>query len=48
MCTCVPGVVTAGPGQDSVEGGEEVKEGPSQDDNIIHLPVKQDYFTCVA
>ena len=40
VCTCVPGVVAAGPGQHSVEGGEEVEEGPGQNDNIIHHHVK--------
>lgn len=40
MCTCVPGVVTAGPRQDIMEGGEKVEEGPGQYDNIIHHSVK--------
>jgi len=39
MFTCVPGVVAAGPGEYSVEGGEEVEEGPSHDDNVIHHTV---------
>lgn len=39
MFTCVPSVVTAGPGEYSVEGGEKVEEGPSQDDDIIRRSV---------
>ncbi len=39
MCTCVPGVVTAGPGEYSVEGGEKVEEGPSQDDDVVYRSV---------
>ena len=48
MCTCVPGVVAAGPGQYSVEGGEEVEESPGQDDNIIHHHVKWCHLIAVA
>ena len=48
MCTCIPGVVAAGPGEDSVEGREEIEEGPSQDDNVIHCSVKHNHLIAVA
>lgn len=41
MFTCIPRVVTAGPGEDSLEGGEQVEERPGQDDYIIRHHVNR-------
>lgn len=47
-CTCVPGAVTAAPGKFSGKGGEKVKEGPGQDDNVVTQRVKYDHLAAVA
>lgn len=46
--TCVPGVVTAGPREHSVEGGEEVEECPSQNDDVISHQVNRYHLNAVA
>lgn len=46
--TCVPGVVTACPGECRLEGIEEVKEGPSQDNDVIHNSIQNKHLAAVA
>lgn len=48
MCTCVPTVSTTCPGKLSMEGGEEVKDGPGQDDNVVHTSVQDDHLVSIA
>lgn len=42
QCTCVPGVVAAGPWQLSREGGEEVEESPGQDRHVADTSIEND------